>query len=89
MRLSVFRPSRREKGKRVFLRSYVGRYTLVKGGKPVQVGLDTPDKEIARKRLMAIVLEKQREQEGMIAPRTVRDTANARSEEHTSELQSH
>ena len=26
---------------------------------------------------MAIVLEKQREQEGMIAPRTVRDTANA------------
>jgi hypothetical protein len=35
--------------------------------------LNTPDREIARKRLRAIVLEKQREQEGIIAPKAAKD----------------
>ena len=54
---------------------YVGRYTLAKGGKPIQIGLNTPDKEIARKRLLDIALERQREDEGLIAPRALRDAA--------------
>src|SRR5208337_3832655 len=75
MKMNVFRPSRRVKGKRVVSRVFVGRYSLSKGGKPVRVLLNTPDREIARKRLLDIVLEKQREQVGFIAPRVSRDAA--------------
>ncbi|MEO7414816.1 MAG: hypothetical protein ABIZ81_15835, partial [Opitutaceae bacterium] len=56
----VFRPSRIEDGKRVLARVFCGRYALEKGAKLVQVSLDTPDREVARKRLRAIVLDKQR-----------------------------
>ena len=85
MRLAVFRPSRRKKGKRVILQSYVGRYSVTKGGKPTQVFLDTPDKEIARKRLLDIVLEKQREREGFIAPKVSREAAVLPLSDHLAE----
>jgi integrase len=75
MRLSVFKPSRRENGKRVISRFYVGQYSLEKGGEIVRVGLNTPDKEIAEKKLRDIVLEKQREREGLTSPRDFRDAA--------------
>ncbi len=71
----VYRQSRIVDGKRVFSRLFYGRYTVSKGAKPVTVCLDTPDREIARKRLRAIVLEKQREAEGIIAPKAVRVAA--------------
>jgi integrase len=73
----VFRPSRKVAGKRVISRLFSGRYAVDKGAKPVTVPLDTPDREIARKRLRAIVLEKQREAEGIIAPKAVRVAAGA------------
>src|SRR5215204_577843 len=71
----VFRPSRVVDGKRAFRRLFSGRYAIGKGDKPTTVCLNTPDREIARKRLRAIVLEKQREQEGIIAPKAVRVAA--------------
>ncbi len=71
----VFRPSRLVAGKRVVSRVFSGRYAAAKGERPVTVRLNTPDREIARKRLRAIVLEKQREQEGIIAPKAVRTAA--------------
>ena len=71
----VFRPSRIVNGKRVLARVFCGRYSLDKDAKPVQVSLNTPDREVARKRLRAIVLEKQREAEGIVAPKAVRVAA--------------
>ncbi len=73
----IFRPSRSVAGKRVVSRLFSGRYAVEKGAKLVTVGLNTPDREIARKRLREIVLEKQREQEGIIAPKAVRTAAAA------------
>ena len=71
----VFRPSRIVDGKRVLSRVFCGRYALDKARKPVQVALNTPDREVARKRLRTIVLEKQREAEGIVAPKAVRVAA--------------
>jgi integrase len=73
----VFRSSRIVDGKRVFSRVFSGRYAFEKGARLVQVSLNTPDREVARKRLRAIVLEKQREAEGIIAPKAVRVAAGA------------
>ena len=75
MRLFVFKPSRMVDGKRVVSRTYAGRYTVEKGGRTFQVGLDTPYKAIAWNRLFDIALEKQKEREGLIAPRVLRDAA--------------
>src|ERR1035441_4376558 len=85
MRLSVFKPSRREKGKRIISRFYVGQYSLDTGGKTIRVGLNTQDKEIPEKRLREIVLEKQREQEGLISPRIARDAVTRPLSEHLSD----
>src|SRR6185312_2479325 len=71
----VFRPSRKIAGKRVVSRVFSGRYAVEKGARPVTVPLNTPDREIARKRLRAIVLEKQREVEGIVAPKAIRVAA--------------
>jgi integrase len=73
----IFRPSRTVAGKRTVSRLFSGRYAVEKGASPVTVRLSTPDREIARKRLRDIVLETQREQEGIIAPKAVRTAAAA------------
>jgi integrase len=73
----VFRPSRIVNGKRVLSRVFCGRYSLDKGMTPVRVSLNTPDREVARKRLRAIVVEKQREAEGIVAPKAVRVAAGS------------
>ncbi len=70
---NVFRPSRRVKGKRVLSRLYSGRYSLGRGLKPVTVPLHTPDEQVARKRLRDLIVEKQRESVGLIAPRAQRE----------------
>jgi integrase len=74
---NVFRPSRRENGKRVRSRLYSGRYSLGRGEPAKTVPLHTPDERIARKRLRDIVVEEQREQEGLIAPRLIREAQKA------------
>lgn len=69
----VFRPSRRVGGKRVFARLYSGRYSLGRGMKPVTVRLHTPDEKVARKVLRDLIVEKQREAVGLIAPKSQRE----------------
>jgi len=83
----VFRPSRIVDGKRVLSRVFCGRYSLDKGAKPVRVSLNTPDREVARKRLRAIVLEKQREAEGIVAPKAVRVAAGTQLAELVSDYE--
>jgi len=73
----VFRPSRTVAGRRVVSRLFSGRYAVEKGARVVTVRLTTPDREIAKKRFREIVLEKQREQEGIISPKAVRVAAAA------------
>ena len=63
----VFCPSRIVNGKRVLWRMFCGRYSLDKGAKPIRVSLNTHDREVARKRLRNIVIEKQREAESKTA----------------------
>ena len=69
----VFRPTRQVKGKRVLSRLYCGRYSLGRGLKPVNVYLHTPDELVARKLLRDLIVEKQREAVGLIAPKAQRE----------------
>lgn len=69
----VYKRTRRSHGKAVT--TYRGYFTLEKNGPRVWKALGTPDKAIAEKRIMAFALEAQREREGIIAPRQVRDAA--------------
>jgi integrase len=61
----IFKPSRIVAGKRVKARCFRGRYSLGRGLKMVTVSLDTPDRDIAKKRLRDIIVAKQRELEGL------------------------
>jgi integrase len=88
MKEYVFKPSRVINGKRVKSDYWYGRYTLPPDPKVHQVPLNTPDKEIARKRLREVVLEAQREQEGIIAPKAIRDTSYAPMETLVAEYES-
>ncbi|MGH7997023.1 MAG: hypothetical protein ACREFX_11790, partial [Opitutaceae bacterium] len=58
-----------------------------KGTRAVTVRLNTPDREIAKKRLRDIVLEKQREIEGIVAPKAVRMAAAAQLTELVGEYE--
>src|SRR5262245_18691240 len=71
----VFRPVRVVKGKRVRARLFSGRYSLARGEKPVTVSLDTPDKGVARARLRKIIVDLQREREGLAVPASIRSAA--------------
>src|SRR5258708_28528541 len=71
----VFKPSGRVKGKRIVSRLYSGRYRLGRGEPIITVQLHTPDKLVAQKRVRDIVVQKQREQEGIATPRTYREAA--------------
>ena len=69
----IFRPSRRKNGKRVRCRFYSGRYSIARRGRVMTVALDTPDEGVARKRLRDLVVEKQRELEGLDSPKVIRE----------------
>lgn len=73
----VYRPVRIRAGKRVVSDLFYGRYALMRGGRVVTVSLGTPDKKVAQKRLRDLIVERQREAEGIIAPRTIRQAAAA------------
>ena len=83
----VFKPSRLIAGRRMVSRLFSGRYAVEKGARAVTVRLNTPDREIAKKRLREIVLEKQREIEGIVAPKAVRMAAAAQLAELVSEYE--
>ena len=70
---SVYRPKRKKNGKTVAARLYRGRYRLDGEFLVKDVALDTPDRQVARKRLRDLVIEAQKEKEGLVAPRTQRE----------------
>ena len=71
----VYQPTRNRAGKRVVSRMFYGHYSLTQGGRMFTVSLGTPDRKVAEKRLRDLIVERQREAEGIIAPRAMRDAA--------------
>jgi len=69
----IYKRARKSHGKTVV--SYRGYYTLEQNGPRVWKALGTPDKAIAEKRIMEFALQAQREAEGIIAPKAMRETA--------------
>ncbi len=83
---SVYRPSRRVNGKRKVARLYCGKYRL-DGDRDIEtVPLRTTDKQCAQALLRQIVLEKQQERAGIIAPRPLREAASRGLGEHVAEF---
>jgi len=62
-------------GKRVQSRLFYGRYSLGRGERPVTVALETVDIRVARAKLRELIVEKQSERLGLIAPKVMRDAA--------------
>lgn len=82
--MSVFRPSRLRNGKRVRSAKYRGRYRLP--GQPMRdVPLHTTDKRVAEKRLADIIQDAEREAEGIIAPRPLREAVQRSVTDHLAE----
>jgi hypothetical protein len=63
-------------------RLYRGRYKLEAGEKLKDVPLRTPDKQVAEQRLRKIIVEEQRERDGLLAPKQQRETAQRPLLEH-------
>ncbi len=68
----VYKPKRRVGGKVEIQRTYRGRYRLDGEFSVTDVTLDTPDKQVAQTKLMAIVSGKEREKAGLTAPASER-----------------
>lgn len=73
----VYRPVRIRRGVRTQARLYSGRYALGRGQKPITVALGTPDRGVAKELLRRIIVDKQREAAGLIAPKAMREAAAA------------
>ena len=78
----VFRKKRRRKGKITPDRLYRGRYRLDGEIEATEVPLNTPDKQVAIKRLDLIIKEKQQEAEGISIPTGLKKGAQNTIEEH-------
>jgi integrase len=83
----VYKRSRKSHGKVVV--NYRGYYTLEQNGLRAWKSLGTPDKAIAEKRIMEFALQAQRESEGLIPPRPVRETASKSLTQLTSDYESY
>src|SRR5579862_2708126 len=82
----VYKPSKREGGKRIFDRLYRGRFRLDGDKKITEIPLRTDDKQIAEQRLNKVVLELQREHDGLIAPKQEREAAQKMLAEHVEDF---
>jgi integrase len=71
----VYRPTRMKGGKRIQSRLFYGRYSLGRGERPRTVALQTVDIRVARAKLRKLIIEKQSERLGLIAPQAIRDAA--------------
>lgn len=83
---NVYRPSRRKNGKRTKSRVYRGRYRLHPADRIKEVPLRTSDKQVAQERLKQIILEEQREAEGLIPPKAEREAAKRRITDHVTDF---
>ena len=72
---TIFRPKRQRGGKSVSSRMYRGRYRLDGETQITDVPLHTNDKQVARQKLAEIIRERERERQGIIAPKQQRDAA--------------
>ncbi len=79
---SVYKPRRRKNGKLSIARLYRGRYRLDGDIQVKDIALDTPDRQVALKRLREIVLQAQHEKEGLAMPRTQKDALRRKLAEH-------
>ena len=73
---NIFKPKRKINGKTIKSRMYRGRFRLDGDYSITEVSLKTPDKKIADKRLNDIIIEKQKEREGIIPSKAIRKSAN-------------
>jgi len=72
---TIFRPKRQRGGKSVSSRMYRGRYRLDGETQITDVPLHTNDKQVARQKLAEIIRERERERQGIIAPKQQREAA--------------
>lgn len=82
---SVFKPSRRQNGKRVQSRIYWGQLRLSPDDPIERFSLKTTDRRVAEKKLQDIVTEREREAAGILAPKPLREAAQRPLGEHTAD----
>lgn len=82
----VYKPKRRKAGKLAVQCTYRGRYRLSGQFLLNDVPLDTTDKQVAQTRLLALIQEKEREQAGLIAPKSERIALSKSVSEHLQEF---
>jgi len=75
MKQHVFKPRRKLAGKPFVAREYSGRYRLAGDQRDTQVALKVTDKQVARAKLAEIVLQKEKERQGLAAPARQTETA--------------
>jgi integrase len=71
----VYQNTRKVNGRKVRSKLWRGRYRLPGDCKETDVSLETTDKEVAKAKLRRIVSEAEREREGLLAPKKMRETA--------------
>ncbi len=82
---NIYRKRRMRNGKLRVSAVFTGRYQLDGDANPTEVNLQTRDQQVARSRLTKIVVERQREAEGIISPKPLREAAQRAVADHLSE----
>src|ERR1043166_10316881 len=82
----AFRPRRKRKGKLCISRLYSARVQLLGDAKPRTIPLRTTDKQVAEKRLLDFVAERDREAEGLLAPKALRYASKRPLAEHLNDF---
>jgi integrase len=78
----VFRPSRLRNGKRIYRRTYSGRYRRASEAKLTTVALHVTDKQVAEEKLRALIRELEKEEVGIAVPRRLRVAAETPLADH-------
>jgi len=71
----VFRPSRLKNGKRIYLRTYCGRYRRPGQTKLTTISLHVTDKSVAEQKLRQLIRDMEKEEIGIAVPKRVRIAA--------------
>jgi integrase len=74
--MHLYQHKRTVDGRTVRSKIWRGRYRLAEDAKLTDVGLETTDKEVAASKLRRLVSEAEKEREGLIAPKAMREAAN-------------
>ena len=71
----VFRPSRLKNGKRIYFRTYSGRYRRPGDTKVTTVALHVTDRDVAKRKLRELIRDVEREEIGISVPKRMRVAA--------------